>query len=71
MLISAKRLNKLTKLATQSAMATLEAGLPEFKMIAIRDLREEIEMHLSDIIESHVSGLTQDECCVSKEPAPF
>lgn len=66
--ISAKRLDKL---ATQSAMATLEAGLPEFKMVALRDLKEEIEMSLSDIIESHVSGLTQDEYCVSNEPAPF
>lgn len=69
--ISAKRLNKLTKFATQSAMATLEAGLPEFNMVALRDLREAVEMSLSDIIESHVHGLTQDEYVANKEPAPF
>lgn len=69
--ISAKRLNKLTKLSAQCAMNVLAAGLPEFSKIAISDMKEEIEAVLSDIIESHVHGLTQSEYCVSKEPTPF
>lgn len=69
--ISAKRLNKLTKLSVQGAMGALEAGLPEFNKDAIKNLKDEIEAVLSDIIESHVHGLTQEEYCASKEPAPF
>ena len=69
--ISAKRLNKLTKLSLQGAMGVLEAGLPEFNKVAMTNLREEIESYLSDIIESHISCLTQEEYCVSKEPTPF
>lgn len=69
--ISAKRLNKLTKLSVQGAMSVLTAGLPEFNKVAIDALKEEMEMCLSDMIESHVHGLTQDEYCESKEPAPF
>ena len=69
--ISAKRLNKLTKLSLQGVMGVLEAGLPEFNKVAMANLKDEIETYLSDIIESHVNCLTQDEYCVSKEPAPF
>ena len=54
--ISAKRMNKLTKLSAQGAMTVLAAGLPEFSKTAINDMKEEIELFLSDIIESHVSA---------------
>ena len=44
--ISAKRLNKLTKLSAQGAMNVLAAGLPEFSKIAISDMKEEIELNI-------------------------
>lgn len=69
--ISAKRLNKLTKLSVQGAMGALEAGLPEFNKEAIDRLKEEVDAVLSDMIESHIHGLTQDEYRASKEPSPF
>ena len=69
--ISKKRMDKLHKLSVQGAMSVLEAGLPEFNKIALAGLKEEIAVCLSDIIESHICGLTQEEYVVSKEPTPF
>lgn len=59
--ISARRLNRLTTLTTQAAMAVLTAGLPEFNRTALNDLKDGVELALSDLIESHVSGVAQDE----------
>ncbi len=71
MVISEKRLNTLTTLAVQSAMNVLKVGLPEFPKSSLDMLKDDIEMYLSDTIESHVAGLTEEEYCKVKEPAPF
>ena len=69
--MSDKRLLTLINLTVQNAMNTLKVGLPEFPKASLDALKEEIEMHLADTIESHVAGLTEDEYRKPKEPAPF
>lgn len=59
--ISSKRLKTLTDMSVQAAMSVLRIGLPEFPKESIGALKEEIHMHLSDTIESHIAGLTEDE----------
>lgn len=71
MVISDRRLNKLVGLAVDGAMSVLTAGLPEFPKSALAGLKEDIEMHLSDTIESHIAALTEDEYRKSREPQPF
>lgn len=61
MIIPAKRLNKLTKLTTQNAMNTLEAGLPEVPKYAFKALKAELEVLLDDLIESHFNAMTEEE----------
>lgn len=69
--VSSKRLNTLTDMSVQAAMSVLRAGLPEFPKVALDALKEEIHMHLSDTIESHIAGLTEDEARQVKEPKAF
>ncbi len=69
--ISEKRLNTLINLTVLNAMNTLKVGLPEFPKASLDALKGEIEMHLSDTIESHVAGLTEEEYRQPKEPKPF
>jgi hypothetical protein len=71
MVVSDQRLNTLVDLAVQSAMSTLRAGLPEFPKHSLAVLHDDIEMHLSDIIESYIAGLTEEEYVHSEEPEPF
>lgn len=69
--VSDKRLNLLIDNSIKAAMNVLTVGLPEFPKAALAQLKEEIEMHLSDTIESHVAGLTEEEYRKPKEPHPF
>ncbi len=69
--ISKKRLNDLTNLAVTAAMSVLKAGLPEFSASAMKDLKEDIEMNLSDTIESHISALTEEDCRKVSFKKPF
>jgi hypothetical protein len=71
MVVSEQRLNTLVDLAVQSAMNTLRAGLPEFPKDTLESLQEDIEMHLSDTIESYIAGLTEEEYVQAEEPEPF
>jgi hypothetical protein len=52
-------------------MNTLRAGLPEFPKDTLESLQEDIEMHLSDTIESYIAGLTEEEYVQAEEPEPF
>lgn len=69
--VSDRRLNTLIDTTVKAAMNVLTVGLPEFPKSALAQLKEEIEMHLADTIESHVAGLTEEEYRKSKEPHPF
>lgn len=69
--VSDKRLNTLIDNSINAAMAVLTVGLPEFPKALLKQLREDIEMHLSDTIESHVAGLTEEEYRKPREPHPF
>ncbi len=59
--IAEDRLEKIIDESVTAAMAVIMQSLPELPEFALDDLKADIEMHLSDTIESHIHGLTEDE----------
>jgi len=59
--IAEDRLVKIIDDSVDAAMAVVKQSLPEFPDFALEDLKADIEMYLSDTIESHIAGLTEEE----------
>lgn len=67
MKITVKRLYALVKNTTRASMSVLTVGLPEFTKGPLKDLQDEIDLAIFDIVESHIAGLIEDEMQIAKD----